>query len=74
MTEPIISPSFTVADIHKIREYNYERTKDLPREAVRKYYADGADAVRTGNDLPIRFPQSDTKKQGSVFKDKYDPW
>ncbi|MCL1808954.1 MAG: hypothetical protein FWG42_04190 [Clostridiales bacterium] len=46
MTEPIISPGFSVADIHKIREYNYERTKDLPREAVRKYYADGADVAR----------------------------
>ena len=46
MTEPKISPDFTIADIHKIREYNYEQTKDLPREAVRKYYTDGADIAR----------------------------
>ena len=46
MTELKISPNFTVSDIHKIREYNYEQTKDLPREAVRKYYADGAATAR----------------------------
>jgi hypothetical protein len=26
--KPEISPSFTIEDIHKIREWNYERTKD----------------------------------------------
>ena len=25
----IISPDFTIDDIHKIREQNYERTKDM---------------------------------------------
>ncbi len=29
MEEPMISPYFTVEDIHKIREYNYELTKDM---------------------------------------------
>jgi len=47
MSEPKISPNFTIADIHKIREYNYEQTKDLPREAIRKYYSNGANAART---------------------------
>ena len=28
ITKPIISPDFTIEDIHKIREQNYERTKD----------------------------------------------
>ena len=46
MTELKISPDFTVSDIHKIREYNYEQTKDLPRDAVRKYYTDGAATAR----------------------------
>jgi hypothetical protein len=26
--KPIISPQFTIEDIHKIREWNYERLKD----------------------------------------------
>jgi len=26
--EPQISPNFTIDDIHKIREWNYERMKD----------------------------------------------
>ncbi len=25
----VISPDFTIEDIHKIREQNYERTKDM---------------------------------------------
>lgn len=29
MEKPTISPDFTIDDIHKIREYNYERTKHL---------------------------------------------
>ena len=29
MTEPKISPDFTVEDIHKIREWNYQRRKDM---------------------------------------------
>ncbi len=28
IARPIISPDFTIEDIHKIREQNYERTKD----------------------------------------------
>jgi hypothetical protein len=26
--KPVISPEFTIDDIHKIREWNYERLKD----------------------------------------------
>lgn len=29
MEKPVLTPEFTVEDIHKIREYNYERTKNL---------------------------------------------
>lgn len=29
MKEPILTPNFTVEDIHKIREYNYEQTKNF---------------------------------------------
>lgn len=29
MEKPILSPNFTIEDIHKLREYNYEMTKDM---------------------------------------------
>lgn len=28
MGKPVLSPDFTIEDIHKLREYNYEVTKD----------------------------------------------
>ena len=34
--EPIISPDFTIDDIHKIREWNYERMKDATPEERRR--------------------------------------
>ncbi|GMO57722.1 MAG: hypothetical protein Ta2G_17570 [Termitinemataceae bacterium] len=30
--EPELSPNFTLDDIHKIREWNYERMKDATHE------------------------------------------
>lgn len=42
MTKPNISPNFTIEDIHKIREYNYEMTKDLTVAERRAYYSKGA--------------------------------
>ena len=32
VTKPIISPDFMIEDIHKIREYNYEVTKNMSIE------------------------------------------
>jgi hypothetical protein len=32
IAEPATSPNFTIDDIHKIREWNYERLKDATRE------------------------------------------
>jgi hypothetical protein len=40
--KPIISDNFTIEDIHKIREYNHEVTKNMSFEERRKYYANGA--------------------------------
>ena len=45
MTKPQISPDFTVNDIHKIREYNYERRKDMTFEEYKKDVKKGADEV-----------------------------
>ena len=38
MEKPIISTDFTIEDIHKIREYNYEYTKDMTLEEKLAYY------------------------------------
>jgi hypothetical protein len=34
--KPGISPNFTIDDIHKIREWNYARTKDATPEEYRE--------------------------------------
>ena len=38
MEKPILSPNFTIEDIHKLREYNYEMTKDMQPQERRNYY------------------------------------
>lgn len=40
-----ISPDFTIEDIHKIREYNYEMTKNMTRQEKMDYYNEGAREV-----------------------------
>jgi len=42
MEKPIISPGFTVEDIHKIREYHYELTKDMTFEERAEFYREGS--------------------------------
>ncbi len=43
----VISPDFTIEDIHRIREQNYERTKDMTVEEKVAYYNNlGKDAER----------------------------
>ena len=41
-----ISPNFTVEDIHKIREYNYEMTKDMTVQEKKDYYDEGTREVQ----------------------------
>ena len=38
MEKPVLSPNFTIEDIHKLREYNYEMTKNMTTEERRNYY------------------------------------
>lgn len=38
MEKPILSPKFTIEDIHKLREYNYYRTKNMTPAERRNYY------------------------------------
>ena len=44
MTKPKISKDFTIDDIHKIREYNWEQTKNLPPKEQSEYYKKKANA------------------------------
>lgn len=38
MDKPILSPNFTIEDIHKLREYNYEMTKHMTDKERMDYY------------------------------------
>ena len=35
---PILSPNFTIDNIHKLREYNYYQTKDMTVQERMDYY------------------------------------
>ena len=38
MNTLIISPKFTIEDIHKVRENNYNATKEMTAQEKRDYY------------------------------------
>ena len=38
MEKPVISPQFTIEDIHKLREYNYYLIKDMTTQEKVDYY------------------------------------
>ena len=38
LNKPILSPNFTIDDIHKLREYNYYQTKDMTQQERIDYY------------------------------------
>ena len=44
ITKPIISTYFTIEDIHKIREYHYELTKDMTTQERINFYNEGGRA------------------------------
>ncbi|MCL2497587.1 MAG: hypothetical protein FWF06_03120 [Symbiobacteriaceae bacterium] len=46
MEKPVLSPQFTVEDIGKLREWNYERTKNMTDEERRADLRHDADFVR----------------------------
>ena len=54
---PTISPNFTIDDIHKIREWNYECQRDMtPEERV-------ADTARRGEEALVRLGLAETTKR-----------
>ena len=44
ITQPNISPDFTIEDIHKIREYHYELTKDMTTQEKINFFNEGGRA------------------------------
>lgn len=44
IAKPVISPDFTVEDIHRIREYHYELTKDMTTQERINFYNEGGRA------------------------------
>lgn len=38
MEKPVLSPDFTIEDIHKLRVYNYEMTKHMTTEEKLLYH------------------------------------
>ena len=38
MEKPVLSPDFTIDDIHKLREYNCHVTKDMTPQERMDYY------------------------------------
>ena len=47
MERPILSPDFTIEDIHKLREYNYYLTKYMtPQERLDYYNKRGMEVHR----------------------------
>lgn len=38
MEKPVLSPHFTIEDIHRLREHNYEMTKYMTDEERMDYY------------------------------------
>ena len=49
IAKPIISPDFTIEDIHKIREYHYELTKDMTTQERINFYNEGGRAFLNQN-------------------------
>lgn len=46
MKAPEISPNFTIEDIHKIREHNYQMTLNMTRQEQMDYYNEGVKKVQ----------------------------
>lgn len=44
IAEPVVSPDFTIDDIHKIREYHYELTKTMTTKEKINFYNEGGRA------------------------------
>lgn len=68
-----ISPDFTIEDIHKIREYNYEMTKNMTRQEKMDYYNEGAREVQQiMQEMKKKNNQNGRDQLMKVVRDAYD--
>ena len=63
MNKPILSPDFTIADIHKVREYNYYLTKDMTLQEQMDFYNN------YGLEIHEKIQNSKKKNQVVISKD-----
>ncbi len=56
MKKPVLSPDFTIEDIHKLREYHYEITKHMSDKERMDYYNETGRAFQLEID-EARHPQ-----------------
>ena len=78
MKELDISPDFTLEDIRKIRNYNYEMTKDMTSEEQDLYYKKLSDAAMKryekvlagldSNHIAVAEPQAVYKKKSRLLQ------
>ena len=62
MEKPILSPDFTIDDIHMLREYNYEMTKHMTRQEKMDYYNSRGHTVQE----KLKHRKDDKKSELSV--------
>ncbi|MBO7123377.1 MAG: hypothetical protein J6V90_08875 [Treponema sp.] len=58
MNELKISDNFTVDDIHKVREYNYEQTKNMSEKERGEYYSREADSFLKSAGIVPKTPKT----------------
>ena len=46
MEKPVLSPHFTIKDIHKLREYHYYLTRDMTDQERMDFYNNAAKALQ----------------------------
>jgi len=57
MEKPVLSPDFTIEDIHRLREYNYYQTKDMTlQERIDYYNSRGLEVHRKIQELKLQKP------------------
>ena len=65
-----ISSRFSINDIHKIREYNYEITKDMTFNERMNYYEKEADEVLKlmAERRKAKFAASQNKEEAGIYE------
>ena len=71
MDRPVLSPDFTIEDIHKLREYNYYQTKDMSQQERIDYY--NTRGIEVHKEIQARKIQKISSCGGGCCKKKTKP-